>query len=199
MAMALQILTLLLVPGASEDKMQLVQGTSGSRSDALEIHSGGLVVREGSAGVVFGTVRAGKGKRHLSYFVVLKHRLRSEGKSDSGEEATAENSEGESKQSLTIDNQTLRVEYKVKLDAARKVSRETLTVNGKSVDPAKGRVFLVDLTVSPPKWKQHKLTLPAEVGEATTKKAAEDLARKVLADLVKEDREVKAFVEAAAK
>jgi hypothetical protein len=199
MAMTLQILALLLVPGAGEDKMQLVQGTSGSRSDALEIHSGGLVVREGSAGVIFGTVRAGKGKRHLSYFVVFKHRLRSEGKSDSSEEATAENSDGESKQSLTIDNQTLHVEYKVKLDADRKVRRETLTINGKSADPAKGRVFTVDLTVSPPKWEQHKLPLPAEVGEATSKKAAEDLARKVLATLAKEDRTVKAFVAAAAK
>ena len=132
--------------------------------------------------------------------MVFKHRLGGEGKSDFTEEATAEDAAGESKQSLTIDGKTLQVAYTVKLDVdAKKVSRETLTVNSKSVDLAKGRVFLVDLTTSPPKWEQRKLNLPAEVGEATSKKAAEELVKKVLASLTKEDRKVKAFVEAAAK
>jgi hypothetical protein len=191
---------LLILGGQAGEKLQKIQGTSGSRTDSLELHSGGLVVREGSAGAAFGTMRAGKGKRQLSYFVVFKHRLGGEGKSDFTEEATAEDAGGDSKHSLTIDGKTLQMAYTVKLDVdSKKVSRETLTVNRKSVDLARGRVFLVDLTASPPKWEQRKLNLPAEVGEATSKKAAEELVKKVLASLIKEDRKLKAFVEAAAK
>jgi hypothetical protein len=64
---------------------------------------------------------------------------------------------------------------------------------------AKGRVFLVDLTKSPVTWEQHKLNLPAEVPLATTKKAARQLTRKVLASLTKQSAKVKSFVESAAK
>jgi hypothetical protein len=201
--MMLRGLVLVLVvvgSGLVADKMELIQGTSGSRTDALEIHSGGLVVREGAAGTAFGTVRAGKGKRQLSYFMVLKHRLSGDGKSDTKEEAVAEDNRGESKQSLTIDGKSLQVEYQVQLDArTKKIIRETMTVNSRSVDLVKGRVFLVDLTVSPPKWEQRKVRLPDEVAEATSKKAAEELAKKVLGQLTKQDRKAKAFVEAAGK
>jgi hypothetical protein len=191
---------LLLVGAQAAEKMQVIQGTSGSRSDALEIHSGGLVLREGSAGAAFGTVRAGTGKRQLSYFLVIKHHLGGEGKSDFNEETTVESVEGESKQSLTIDGKSVQVEYKVKVDSVSKQpSRETLTVNRKPVDVARGRVLLVDLTVSPPKWEQRKLSLPGEVALASSKKAAEELAKKVLASLAKQDRKVKAFVDAAGK
>jgi hypothetical protein len=199
MGLTLHGLAMIFALGAAEEKMELIQGTSGSRTGQLEVHAGGLVVREGSAGSVFGTVRAGKGKRQLSYFVVVKHRLGGDGKQATNEEATAENSEGESKQTLTIDGKSLQIDYKVKLDGDRKVSRETIVVNGKTVDVAKGRVFLVDLTKSPPTWKQHKLNLPAEVASATTRKAAEELTRKVLASLTKQNPEVKSFVESAGK
>jgi hypothetical protein len=202
MAIILSWLAVVLSAPAGEvsAKTQFIQGTSGSRTDSLEIHAGGLVVREGEAGSAFGTLRAGKGKRRLSYFVVFKHRLNGEGKSDFTEEATAEDAGGESKQTLTIDGKVLRLEYKVKLDpGTKKVASETLVVNGKSVDVSGGRVFLVDLTTSPPKWEQRKLNLPDDVAEVTSKKAAEELTRKVLASLAKQDRKAKAFVESAGK
>jgi hypothetical protein len=199
MGVALRGLAVLLLFAAGEDKTEMILGTTGSRSADLEVHAGGLVLREGSAGSAFGTVRAGKAKRQLSYFAVIKHRLNAGSKQNTKEEATAENEEGESKQSLSINGKSLQIDYKVKLDAAGKVSRETLVVNGKSVDVAKGRVFLVDLTKAPPTWEQRKLNLPAEVASATTKKSAEELAKKVLGSLTKQDVKVKSFVESVGK
>jgi hypothetical protein len=191
---------LLVLGGSSESKMELVQGTSGSRSDAMELHSGGLVVREASAGSAFGTLRVGKGKRQLSYFMVLKHRLGSEGKTGTKEMVMLEGGEGESKQTVTIDGKTLQVDYKINLDpATKKLSREMLTINDKSIDIAKGRVFLVDLTASPPTWQQLGLTLPAEVAETSSKKSAEALVKKVLASLAKQEKKAKTFIDAAGK
>ena len=60
-------------------------------------------------------------------------------------------------------------------------------------------MILADLTASPPRWEQRKLDLPAEVPEATLKKEAEELVKKVLASLVKQDKKVKAFLDDAAK
>ena len=193
-------LLLLVVSGSSQDGNDFIQGTSGSRNEVLELHSGGLVVREGAAGSAFGTIRVGKGKRQLSYFVVLKHRLAAEGKRDRKELVMLENTEGESKQTVIIDGKTLQVDFKVNLDpATKKLSRETLTINDKSVDVGKGRVILADMTASTPTWKQLAATLPSEVAVATSKKAAESLAKKVLASLAKQDKKARAFIDAAGK
>jgi hypothetical protein len=190
----LQALCLLAVL-AADDKVEVIQGATGSRSDKLEVQSGGLVLREGSAGAAFGTVQVGKGKRRLSYFVVIKHNLGKAGSSDFGEEANAEEGTGRSKQTLTIDGRTLEIGYEVRVDGKAK---EALTINRKAVEVGKGRVFLVDLTASPPRWEQRKLDLPSDVS-ATTKKAADELVKKVLASLGKQDRKVKAFIDAAGR
>jgi hypothetical protein len=198
----MQALYCLLVALAAEEGTTLVQGTEGSRSDFLEVHAGGVVVREKAAGFAFGTVKVGGNKRQLSYVVIFKHNLGGSGKSELTEEAMAEGARGESKQTLTIDGKAVKVEYGVTLNARKRIDKETLTVNKKAVDAARGRVFLVDLTVSPPKWEQVKAKLPAEVGDLSGKKAAkaaEALAKEVVASLVKESKKVKAFVEKAGR
>ncbi len=193
-------LIMVLFLTGSADKLEWIQPASGSRNDALELYAGGVVARQGAAGSAFGTVRAGKGKRQFSYFVVFKHRLSAERDIKSEEEVMLDDAEGESKQTVRCDGKTLQMDCKIKLDpGTKKVSRETLTINGKSVDVAKGRVFLVDLTATPPTWEQRGLTLPVEVVEATSKKAAEGLVKKVLASLAKQDRTTRVFIDAAGK
>ncbi len=183
---------------ALEDKAELIQGASGSRSEQLEVQSGGLVLREGSAGAAFGTVQVGKGKRQLSYFLVLKHNLGKASSSDFAEEATAEEGEGKSKQTLSLDGKTLEVNYQVSV-AGGKVTKQSLALNRKTVDLSRGRVFLVDLTASPPRWEQRKLDLPAEVPPTTTKKAADELVKKVLANLARKDSKAKSFIDSAGR
>ena len=194
------LLMVVAVAAQAGERTEVVQGTSGSRSEALEVRAGGLVVRSGEAGSAFGSVQAGTAKRQLSYFVIFKHRLGGEGRMEWSEETTMDGNTGHSKQVVTIDGSTLRIEYRVEVDEkTKKVAKESLTINKKAVDVSRGRVFLVDLTVSPPRWEQRKASLPAGVGEASGKKAAEELVQKVLAGLSKQDRKVKEFLEAAKK
>src|SRR5262245_1949648 len=100
----------------ASDKAELIQAPSGSKSDHLEVQSGGLVLRDGEAGSAFGTVRVGKGKRQLSYFVVVKHELGKADKSDFNEEANADEKDGETKQILSLDGKTVEIVYKVRVE-----------------------------------------------------------------------------------
>ena len=186
--MLLLMLTLLFA-----EKVELIQPLAGSRTDDFEVQAGGLVLREGEAGAAFGAVRVGKGKRQLSYFLVVKHDIGKAEKSSFTEESTAEKADGESKQTLSLDGRTLDVVYRIRVEAGKK-ARETLTLNKKPLDLGKGRVLLVDMTATPPRWEQRKADLPAEVSAATKKESAE-LARKVLASVGKQDKRAKEFIE----
>ena len=179
------------------DKLALVQGVSGSQNDRIEVRAGGLVAHEGKAGCAFGVLRLGKGKRTLPYFIVLRHGLGGGGKSESSESVMLEDQKADVKHTLTLDGKTLVIGHTVEVSAdGKKVTKESIALNGKAMEPGKGRVFLVDLTVSPPKVEQrNKLTLPADVGDLTAEKGASELAQRVLADLPKQDKTIKAFLE----
>src|SRR5262249_17036923 len=103
----------------SAEKASLIQGTSGASAGSLEVQAGGLVVREGSAGSAFGTVRAG-GKRRLSYFVVFKHSFTAGAAADCKEEVSAEDNGGTSKQTVDLDGKKLTVGYEVSYDPKAK-------------------------------------------------------------------------------
>ena len=180
------------------ERMEVVNGTTAARSDASELHTGGLVVREGAVGVAFGSLRLARGKRAPAYVLLLDHRLGGEGKSEFDDTASADETQAEARQTITIDDHTIKLVYRVELDA-RKAAKETLTLNGKAIDLTRGRVLLVDLRASPPRWEQRKVDLPAEVDAATAKKAASALAAKLLAHLRGKDRRVKEFATAGEK
>jgi len=186
---------MLLILGALlvlADKVELIQAPAGSKSDNLEVQAGGLFLREGEAGAAFGTVRVGKGKRQLTYFLVVKHELARAEKSDFNEVANADDTMGDSKQILSLNGQSVEVVYKVQVKDKKPI--ETLTINKKPIDLSKGRVLLVDLTASTPIWEQRKATLP-DAGDATDKKTTEELAKKVLASLAKQDKKSKEFID----
>ena len=174
------------------ERAEVIHGTTAVRSGAIELHTGGIVVREGEAGVAFGSVRMARGKRIPAYVLILDHRLGGEGKSRFDDSASAEDDKAEAKQTITIDGHTLALVYRVALEA-RKPAVESLTLEGKVIDLSRGRVFLVDMKSSPPRWEQRKVELPAEVDAATSKKAASALAAKLLAHLRDKDRRVKEF------
>ena len=177
-----------------EDKAETIQAPSGSKSAQLEVQTGGLVLRDGEAGSAFGTVRLGKGKRQLSYFVVVKHELGKAEKSEFNEDSDLDNKKGKTKQLLSMDGKSVEIVYEVRL--GDKETSETLTINKKTYDPKKGRVFLLDLTGEKPQWEQRKVDLPAEV-EANNKKATEELAKKVLASIAEKDKKAKEFIDKA--
>ena len=190
----------LLLALACADRTEVIQGTTAARSDAVELHAGGLVAREREAGVAFGSVRLARGKRAPAYVLILDHRLGGEGKSEFADSASADENKAEAKQTITIDGHTLELEYRLALEPrTRKLVKESLTLNDKAIDLTRGRVFLVDLRSSPPRWEQVKVELPAEVDAATAKKSASTLAATLLAHLRGKDRRVKEFAAAGEK
>src|SRR5262245_38996669 len=113
-------LLVVAVAAQAGERTEVVQGTSGSRSEVLEVRAGGLVVRTGEAGSAFGSMQAGTAKRQLSYFVIFKHRLGGEGRMEWSEETTMEGASGNSKQVVTIDGSTLRIEHRVEVEEKTK-------------------------------------------------------------------------------
>ncbi|MGL4553780.1 MAG: hypothetical protein ACRC33_21665 [Gemmataceae bacterium] len=186
---------LLLLALLAADKPALVQGVSGSSNPRLEAMAGGVVARQGAPGCAFATLRLARGRRTLPFLVLLRHGLGGGGKSESNEDVTLDDRKAAIKHALTLEGKTLVITHAVEVSTDSKVLKETLTLNGKPADPGKGRVFLVDLTVSPPKVDQKRLDLPADVGDLTAEKDASDFAMKVLADLAKQDKNVAAFLE----
>lgn len=188
-----------LAAARQEDEPEaVVVGTSGAVRGNWEVTAGGLVLVEGKPALVFGTVRKGRPQHELSYFAVVRNGYKASSKVDIADSTFAEDTSGGSKQVFAVDGAKLTIAYTVGYNAAGRVLREAIVVNGKSLDPRKGRVLLVDLTARPPTWTQRNLPLPATVPEAREKKVAAALARKVL-DELKKDKGVRAFVEAAGK
>jgi hypothetical protein len=194
------VLALLALAGvARAQTASFIQGTSGAKVGNWEVQAGGVVLRQGSAGSAFGTVRKGAPTHTFSYFLVLKHRYGSCSKVDASEKADTTEKKATTKQLLTIDGNKLTIGYQIDFDlAAKRAVRESITINGKAVNVAKGRVLLVDMTANPPKWQQKNLELPAVGPTAVTEeKAAEALTRKVFEALGKKDKDVRAFIAGA--
>src|SRR5262245_37673780 len=133
MTMRLLTLVFLLLCQEGAEKAQVIQGTSGARSDSLEVHAGGIVVREGDVGAAFGTFQIGKAKPQLSYFVLFKHHMSAETPLEWSEESVAEGDTGASKQHLAIEGKSLTIEYQLRLEA-KKPALQTLTLNKKPVE-----------------------------------------------------------------
>lgn len=182
------------------EKAEFVQGTAGSRSDSLALQAGGVVLRDGGPGAAFGTIQVGKGKRQLAYYLVIRHRHPGEGKTNSSEDVSVEGSSGSARQTLTVNGNSLVLSYAVTLaPGAKNAPEEKFTLGGKEVALSRGRVFLVDMVVSPPRVVQRKLDLPTEVGDLSASKAAGELEKRVTAALIKRDREVRAFLAAGGR
>jgi hypothetical protein len=189
---------LLLVAQQAANADEEVVPPTASRTNHLEVQGGAVVIRDGEAGSAFGTVRVGKGKRQLSYFAVLKHQLGKADNREFNESVSAEDKEGETKQTLFLDGRKVEIVYKVRVVSDKEVS-ETLTVNGTAAPLKNGRVLLIDLTAKTPTWEQRKADLPAEV-EAGDRKATEDLARRVLMSLAKSpDKKTAEFIDKAGR
>jgi hypothetical protein len=174
---------------------QLVQTGRAARSGDLEIWAGSLVFRPTEASVLFGGMR-GASEAQVSYLLVLKGQGQTAALPRSSAEARVEGLAGQARHTLQLEGQSLQLEYTVKLDPVRKtINRETLSLNGKVVDLLRGRVFLIDWSVNPYRWQQRQTALPSGSLETASKKQTEALARRFLAELSKQDRVLKEFIE----
>ncbi|HZY89836.1 MAG TPA: hypothetical protein VFE78_33750 [Gemmataceae bacterium] len=182
----------------ADDKVSLLRGASGGNNGTLEVLTGGLALREGEVGGAFGTVQVGTGKRRFAYFAVVKHGLNADVGTSTSEKARVSRTAGECTQVVGVGDRKLTIVYQVKLNARKEVQKETLTVNGKEFDAAKGRVLVVDLTEKSPMCGQLKVALPADVPDVSEPKAAAALVKRTLAELAKKNKPIRAIIESAA-
>jgi hypothetical protein len=193
------LLAVALAMGPEPGELAVVQGTTGARSDGMELQAGGLVVRAREPGVAFTLIEVNKGRPQLAYVLLLRHRFSAEVPLESSDEAIAEGNTAWARQTISSDGKTLLVEYQVQVETrTKKIAQQSLSLNKKPVDLARGKVLLVDLTATPPRWEQRRPDLPADPSEAITGRAADALSRKIVV-AVKKDRKVREFLEGARK
>ncbi|MFO0880561.1 MAG: hypothetical protein U0840_24710 [Gemmataceae bacterium] len=193
------LLAVAMLTGPEPGELAVMLGTTGARSEGLELQAGGLVVRAREPGVAFTLIEVNKGRPQLGYVLLLRHRFSAEVPLESSDEAIAEGSTAWSRQTISSDGKTLQVEYQVQVEArTKKIAQQSLSLNKKPVDLSRGKVLLVDLTATPPRWEQRRPELPTDPGEAITGRAADALSRKILV-AVKKDRKVREFLEAQRK
>jgi hypothetical protein len=161
-------------------------GTRTSTGD-FAATGGNLVAHWGKPGVMFGTVTTPKTPTRLSYVILFKpppaigggglgnnHKSQNLGKG------------GEVRNAYTINGKRVEAGVRFELNAdGTAVEKETLTVDGKEVDPSAGRVFLLDLTAVPPASQQKNIALPGDVPlldkEADVERYAEALLKSLQA------------------
>src|SRR5262249_16653079 len=99
---------------------------------------------------------------------------------------------------LKIDDREIKLVDRFLFDKQSKAFRkEVLEIDGKEVDTGAGRLFLVDLTVSPPRVGQRKTDLPPDAPEGPTTADVEAAGTKILGGLAPRDGEVSNFVRSA--
>lgn len=98
---------------------------------------------------------------------------------------------------LTCFSNECTVAYKVVLaEDSHAVDTETITID-KPYDPAKGRVFLIDMKVAPLAVTQLNLELPADVPSLTATDATQEFGRATLTALREGDTTVDDFCQRA--
>jgi hypothetical protein len=128
------------------------------------VSGGHLVAHPGKPGVMFGTLTSPKGPQQLTYVILFKLppttnesslRLDGHARSQGGAEV---------KSVCTINGKRIEATANYESNKERTaVSKEKLTVGGKEVDPAAGRLFVLDLTPASPAYQQKKIALPDNV------------------------------------
>jgi len=147
-------LLLVLLAGCGSKPKDLVINGSTALGSGYEISGGHVYIPAGGPGVLFGLVHdTGSGPR-FSYVVVLKgdasdvRRFGHKGSSATGAAGASAD------HTLTLGKWNVRAVY------AAAQGRETLAINELSVDPAQGRVFLLDLRGGGSALEQKNIPLP---------------------------------------
>jgi hypothetical protein len=202
------LLVVLSLWGCSrQNDFEIVEGGGSTESDSFGFQAGGLFLKEGLPGVMFGTEKKPAGEREFVYLVIFKHQVSAT--SNFITRSNSLNATGGEKRLVTmtadlglgigglgIGVQQADLKSVVEIETRTKtVKRETLTLNGKEVDLGRGRLFLADLAgTTKPKWEQVHAKLPANLPDPKETKGVRDLVRRVFDELPKESESVRDFL-----
>ena len=128
------------------------------------VSGGHLVLHPGKPGVTFGTLTKPKSAEQLMYVILFKLPPTTN-VSSFGSDGHARTHEGADVKSVyTINGKRIEATAQLQLNKERTaVTKEELTVGGKEVDPAAGRLFVLDLTTASPAYQQKNIALPDDV------------------------------------
>lgn len=167
-------------------------------TDHFAVSAGHLVDHPGKPGVTFGTLSIDpKKSTQLTYVILFRLPPRSE-ESSFRVDGYAQSLSGggeEVKSHFQINGKRIEASASYKLNSDRTaVVKETLTIGGKDVDPAGGRLFLLDLTKADPAYQQKKIDLPDDVPKLETTEDVERYAELLLKHLQEKAPELKDWV-----
>lgn len=174
----------------------VLRGSSGS-SGRLKVSGGNLVVVAPKPGVFFGTVKKPESAEQFTYVILFRYgRPKSDGASrDVQFNCRSDARSAETTDAIELDGRRIEAAYRVALDEALTgVTAESLTVGGKRVDTAGGRVFLIDLAADAPAYRQKSAELPAIPANLETPADIERLADTIRQTLESQDPEFRAFL-----
>jgi hypothetical protein len=159
----------------------------------FDVSGGHLVAHPGKPGVMFGTMTKPKGSPQLTYVILFKlPPTTNESSFGLSGRARSEGSTGEVASVCTINGKRIEATSRYELNADRTaVTTEKLTVGGKEVDPAAGRLFMLDLTTAPPVYQQKKIALPDDVPKLEETADVERYAEVLLKRLHEKEPELK--------
>jgi hypothetical protein len=171
----------------------LTMGAAAMSSDAGTIHSGSIWMKEGSVAVAFAPPQPCHDGLEFSWVALIKNDCAT-GKSTQTISPIA-GSWGDGAHAgikVEINGKGFELLDQFKIDmAAKKITEETLEVNGKPRELQAGRVFLVDLTAQLPTVEQIAVDLS---GPAAGDGSIEGAARQARAKVTKSNEAARRFV-----
>ena len=170
----------------------------GASTDNFAVSAGHLVDHPGKPGVTFGTVTTNSKKStQLTYVILFKLPPSTNGSSFGvdGYGRSFSAGGGQVKSHFRINGKRIEASADYELNADRTaVSKEKLTIGGKEVDPAGGRLFLLDLTTDELAYQQKKIDLPDDVPKLVETGDVERFAELLLKHLQEKGPDLKDWV-----
>jgi hypothetical protein len=169
-------------------------------SEGMWVSSPSLFLRRDTPGIMVGMVKPPGSARRYSYVFVIKgdERRTILAQYDAGDAASGDTGVrgawARSHGSLEIARQKVSFEYNFEADRAGKQLVEKLSINAKSVDLEKGRVFLVDLSPGGGKWTQVRVDLAESPSYPRETDKVEAQARDMLKHLRERSEAVRKFL-----
>jgi hypothetical protein len=192
------------IEGALEmfgDAQRKVGIGGGGQCGDVSVAGGCTVVPQDAPGVAFGVMQAPKKKPTFTYFIVFKSNFGTKGTTTRfSNRANTVNGAFRGEFSALVNAASLSVVQTMNPAGAGKIKNETLSICGQKYDPAKGRVFIVDLTSTPPTVEQQKTALPKDLEPMQKDENAILLiGNKTLTDLAAANDEIQKLVESCKK
>lgn len=187
----------------SRTSLRIVEPGARLASKNLDISGRTLVAIPPTCGVSFSTVRKPNGQDQFAFVILFRYGSRIESfdftrsSGNSVPECMLDHFGrwAQTKAAFALNGKRINVAYRIELDeSGTKVANESLTVGENQVDTAAGRLFLIDLTTEPLRYRQVDAQLPAPPVQLDTAEDAEEAAEAIRRSLIDQYSEIKALV-----